>query len=309
MRWKSFVAMGLAAILSLASMPGAHADTGRTAPPGQVAVLAFDEAEQEQSVAFAEPGPEWISPTSAANVPYPNDLIFEVAPISGAREYLFGFFENGQAVWENYANERRLDAPTYVLPYGSDGHRALGLETAGRTSWPLQLWARGYIHDGGDQYHWSEATIIDVTVVGFGCIHGPGGACLYEPTPGVSVGDARQSSIRIVWDAVKFGNLACEILSCSVWSDSAASSLVKELARFEDLINIGQIPDHLQRIIDSGNALALAKQTYGNNHENTREAARQFCRSAEQAITAVHNLFPVPRLGEAIFPMPTCPVK
>jgi len=254
-------------------------------------------------------GPSWVAPTAGAAIPYENDLILEAAPIAGAREYLFGFFENGQPVWENYANERRLDGPIYVLPHGSAGHRALGQGANGRPSWPLQLWVRGYVHDGEDRYHWSEASVIDVTLVGFGCINGPGGACLYGPTDGFSVGDARQMSIRTVWDLVKFGNLACEVLHCPAWSDTAASQLVRELGRAEDLVNIALIPANFQRIIDSGNALGDALRTYGKDHEKTRAAAHEFCRSSETAIRGVHSLFPVPGLGEAIFPIPDCPVK
>lgn len=255
-----------------------------------------------------ERGPSWISPRPAATIPYPDDLVFEVTPIPGAREYLFGFFENDRPVWENYANDRRLDGPTYVLPYGSPGHRALGEGAGGRTSWPLQLWVRGYIHDGGDRYHWSEASVIDVTLVGFSCISGPGGACTYGPTPGFSVGDARQMSIRTVWDLVKFGNLACDVLGCPAWSDSAASNLVRQLGRADDLINIALIPSNFQRVIDSGNALGDAIRAHGKEHPKTREAARQFCRTSETAVRGVHGLFPVPGLGEGIFPIPACPV-
>jgi hypothetical protein len=127
----------------------------------------------------AEPGPGWVTPHNGDQLPYLNDLTFTVTSIPGANEYLYGFFENGRMVWENYANEGRLDGTTYFLPKGSEGHRALGSGAQGQVSWSLQLWARGYIDDGLGNYHWSEASIIDVTLVGFGCIIGPGGRCDY----------------------------------------------------------------------------------------------------------------------------------
>jgi hypothetical protein len=128
--------------------------------------------------AAAEPGPRWVTPSNGSVLPYMNDLTFTVEPISGAGEYLYGFFENGKMVWENYANERHLNGTTYMLHKGTAGHRALGSGAGGRPSWPLQLWVRGYISSGGG-HHWSEASIINVTVAGFGCITGPGGECRY----------------------------------------------------------------------------------------------------------------------------------
>jgi hypothetical protein len=120
----------------------------------------------------AEPGPRWITPHDGDVVPYPNDLVFEVAPVGGSVGYLYGFFENGKPVWENYANERHLDGTQYVLPRNGEGHRALGSGAAWRVSWPLQIWVRGYIREGSN-YHWTEASIINVTLVGFGCIYDP----------------------------------------------------------------------------------------------------------------------------------------
>src|SRR4051812_20407833 len=86
--------------------------------------------------AAAEPGPRWVTPSDGSPLPYMNDLTFAVDPIPGASEYLYGFFENGKMVWENYANGRHLSGTTYVLRKGSAGHRALGRGAGGRASWP-----------------------------------------------------------------------------------------------------------------------------------------------------------------------------
>jgi len=120
----------------------------------------------------AESGPQWITPHDGDTVPYLNDLVFQVQPVDNSVGYLYGFFENGEMVWENYANEGHLDGTQYVLKKGSRGHHALGSGAQWRVSWPLQIWVRGYIHQGS-QYHWTEASIINVTLVGFGCIYDP----------------------------------------------------------------------------------------------------------------------------------------
>jgi hypothetical protein len=131
-----------------------------------------------QPAVAAEPGPPWITPHNGDTIPFPNDLYFQVGAIPRSVGYLYGFFENGTAVWENWANEHHLDGTTYPLPLGSPGHRALGSGARGQVSWPLQIWVRGYIDDGGGNYHWSDADIINVTLVGFGCIYDPAtGGC------------------------------------------------------------------------------------------------------------------------------------
>jgi hypothetical protein len=146
-----------------------------------VALAVMVAAGLASPVKAAEPGPEWMSPRDGEQIPYINpELTFRVAPIPNATQYLYGFFENGKMVWENYANERHLDGTTYILRRGSAGHRALGSGANGNVSWPLQLWVRGYVNDGGGRFHWSEASIINVRLVGFGCIYVPSsGACTY----------------------------------------------------------------------------------------------------------------------------------
>jgi hypothetical protein len=139
--------------------------------------------------AAAEPGPQWITPWDGASVTYLDfvhheavDLVFEVRPVNGSVGYLYGFFENGQMVWENWANERHLDGTRYVLARGSAGHLALGSGANRQIAWPLQIWVRGYILEGG-QYHWTDASIINVTLYGgYDCIWGPNGSCSYQAT-------------------------------------------------------------------------------------------------------------------------------
>jgi hypothetical protein len=99
------------------------------------------------------PGPAPMSPTSGQTIDAGSVLTFEVRPVDGATGYLWGFFQNGQAVWENYANERVLSGTTYTIAPGSAAHQAI-------KPGALQIWVRGLV--GGQ---WTDATIIDVTVV------------------------------------------------------------------------------------------------------------------------------------------------
>jgi hypothetical protein len=125
----------------------------------------------------AEPGPRWVTPHDGDIVPYLNDLVFEVTPVTGAVGYLYSFKEGDQFVWENWSHERHLDGTRYVLTTDSPGALALGFGAHGQTSWSLQIGVRAYIFAGG-QYHWSDATSINITLVGFACILGPGGTCI-----------------------------------------------------------------------------------------------------------------------------------
>jgi hypothetical protein len=143
-------------------------------------IMALTTAASPYPVRAAEPGPEWVTPRNDEDVPYLNDLVFQVQPIPGADSYLYAFSrEDGAAVWENYANERHLDGTTYVLPVGSPGHRALGSIAEWRVSWPLILTVRGYINDGYGDYHWSEESQIRIRLVGYGCIYTQTGGCDY----------------------------------------------------------------------------------------------------------------------------------
>lgn len=107
-------------------------------------------------------GPEWVTPADGEKIPYSEDLKFQVEPVEDSVGYLFGFFANGKMVWENYAREHKLSGTTYTLRKGSSGHSALGAGTERGTSWPLQVWARAYIKEDGNRYHWTDASKINV---------------------------------------------------------------------------------------------------------------------------------------------------
>jgi hypothetical protein len=103
-------------------------------------------------VAFAGEGPRFVRPASGATLTPGELLEFEVAPVPGATDYLWGFFQDGAAVWENYANERVLSGPTYRIDPGTPAAEAI-------RPGALEVWVRGNVAGA-----WTEATILNVTV-------------------------------------------------------------------------------------------------------------------------------------------------
>ena len=127
-------------------------------------------------------------------------LTLQVEPVSGetyrpaesAGPYLFGLFKvdpNGTAtmIYENWANEQRLDGPTWTLAPGSAGLNALAQQLLGDAT--LQLWVRAYMGTETSQ-HWSEASIINVQVhnVPFFVIGNPPPADIIDPL-NITIGD------------------------------------------------------------------------------------------------------------------------
>jgi hypothetical protein len=138
----------------------ASAQSGTTVPDSALGAAVTASPTASAPPRVLEAGPQWVTPTDGELVPYLNDLTFQVQPVEGSVVgYLYGFFENGVPVWENYANEGHLDGTTYVLPVGSAGHRALGSGANGHVTWPLQVWARAYIDDGNGIYHWCDLSV------------------------------------------------------------------------------------------------------------------------------------------------------
>jgi hypothetical protein len=138
----------------------------------------------------AEPGPVWISPVVGQPVTIENGLTLQVEPVVGetyrppgsAGPYLFGLFKveadgSSTPIYENWANEQRLDGPTWTLAPGSPGWKVLAQQQAGVT---LQLWVRAYMGNEATQ-HWSEASIINVQYVPFFIIGNPPGTGPIDP--------------------------------------------------------------------------------------------------------------------------------
>jgi len=94
--------------------------------------------------------PTVISPTDGQTLRYSGTYAFNVSPVDGATGYLWGFFQDGQMVWENYRDERKLSGTEYRIQPGSPAH---GRFHAGE----VQVWVRAMVNG-----RWTDATIITI---------------------------------------------------------------------------------------------------------------------------------------------------
>lgn len=98
----------------------------------------------------AQPGPVVVAPSYGQALDHAGDVVVTVKPVSGASGYLFGFFQNGSGVWENYANERTLSGTEYAIRAGTAAHEAVKPGV-------VDIWVRALVDN-----QWTDATIIKV---------------------------------------------------------------------------------------------------------------------------------------------------
>ena len=104
--------------------------------------------QNRQAVAFS--GPTFVYPAEGQRLDYNGSFLFKVNPVNGASGYLYGFFQNGFMVWENYRDEHKLSGTEYGIDPGTPAHFAI-------QSGALQVWARGLVNG-----QWTDATIINI---------------------------------------------------------------------------------------------------------------------------------------------------
>jgi hypothetical protein len=164
----------------------------RTAMVAAVALTVVLASAASPPALAALAGPTFVYPTDGQTLGY-GSFLFKVNPVDGASGYLYGFFQNGNAVWENYHNEHTLSGTEYGISAGSPGHRAI-------QPGALQVWVRALV-DG----QWTDATIININITNnaapdsgnsgqpsgggqngqpqFYCVRGPNGGCMGQPDP------------------------------------------------------------------------------------------------------------------------------
>ena len=76
--------------------------------------------------------------------------MFKVTAVPGASGYLFGFFQGGALVWENYRDEATLSGTEYAIWPGTTGHSRFRAGDA-------DVWVRALV--GG---RWTDARIITI---------------------------------------------------------------------------------------------------------------------------------------------------
>ncbi len=145
---------------------------GKEIPSGSYKILAYDCGDKLDSVwtgsvAIAKsnvfsivsstsmtPAPEMVYPVNGQTLSHGNSTyFFKVKPVSGASGYLFGFFQNGIMVYENWRDDRRLsrNGEFSILP---DNPFYSKLQEG-----PVEVWVRAYVNN-----QWSEARVITITL-------------------------------------------------------------------------------------------------------------------------------------------------
>jgi hypothetical protein len=97
--------------------------------------------------------PSYVYPTNGQTLDYEGAYMFKVTAVFGASGYLFGFFQGGVMVWENYRDEGSLSGTEYAIWPGTEAHSRFQVGN-------VAVWARANV--GGQ---WTEARIITIHLV------------------------------------------------------------------------------------------------------------------------------------------------
>ena len=96
-----------------------------------------------------QPSPlSFVYPQNGQSLNYESDYLFKVTPYPDAEGYLWGFFQNGEYVWENMTEEGTLDGPEYAILNGTEAH---GRFQRGA----VEVWVRASVAG-----QWTEPSII-----------------------------------------------------------------------------------------------------------------------------------------------------
>lgn len=96
------------------------------------------------------PGPIFDYPQDGQTLDYPGAYMFRVHPVAGAQGYLWGFFQNGVLIWENWRDEGHLSSNEYSILPGTNAHTRFSVGD-------VQVWVRAWMGS-----EWSDATIITI---------------------------------------------------------------------------------------------------------------------------------------------------
>lgn len=91
-------------------------------------------------------------PLDGQTIDYTGDYSFKVEPVEGADGYLWGFFQNGEMVWENKRDEQQLSGNEYEILAGSEAHSKF-------VPGELEVWVRATVNG-----QWTDAITVIVTL-------------------------------------------------------------------------------------------------------------------------------------------------
>lgn len=102
----------------------------------------------EKSIPQALSAPVFIYPQDGQALAYDGDYLFKVEPIERADGYLWGFFQNGEMVWENLRDEGTISSNEYDILSGSEAHSRF-------QPGEVEVWVRASVNG-----QWTEPTVI-----------------------------------------------------------------------------------------------------------------------------------------------------
>jgi competence ComEA-like helix-hairpin-helix protein len=94
--------------------------------------------------------PEFIYPVDGQVLDYEGSYLFKVKPVPSAEGFLWGFFQNGEMVWENYRDEGILSWDEYGIHPGTLAHSRF-------VPGPVEVWVRASING-----QWTDAAVITI---------------------------------------------------------------------------------------------------------------------------------------------------
>lgn len=94
--------------------------------------------------------PVFEYPVDGQTLDYEGSYLLKVQPMANAQGYLWGFFQNGVMVWENWRDENSLSSNEYSIWEGGLAHSKFVVGD-------VQIWVRAKINE-----QWTDATVITI---------------------------------------------------------------------------------------------------------------------------------------------------
>ncbi len=94
--------------------------------------------------------PVFEYPVDGQTLKFDGSWLFKIKPMIDAQEFMFGFFQNNELVWENMRDEGTASGNEYVLLQGSPAQNKF-------VPGEVEVWVRVWKNDT-----WSEATVITI---------------------------------------------------------------------------------------------------------------------------------------------------
>jgi hypothetical protein len=92
--------------------------------------------------------PIFVYPVDGQTLDYEGNYLFKVEPMANAQGFLWGFFQNGEGVWENWQDEGTLSGNEYGILEDSVAHSKFVIGS-------VEVWVRALING-----EWTEPTMI-----------------------------------------------------------------------------------------------------------------------------------------------------